>query len=104
MNPWLALVLLSSVGLLGDGILKKAGATSPPSYRLFGLGTVIYAGTAFGWFYVLRHMKMTTLSVAYPIFQAVSLALMGVVVFGESLARREIVGYCLGFIALILIK
>src|SRR5690242_12754581 len=55
-------IAFSLVGVLGDYFLKIASAQerslrSPAFY----VGFVIYASTAFGWLFVMKHLKLGTI-------------------------------------------
>lgn len=59
-------VAFSIVGVVGDYFLKLASAVDPPTRtRWFYIGFAVYASTAFGWVFVMRHLKLATISVLY---------------------------------------
>lgn len=89
----LVTLVCSVVGVTGDCFLKlasqeKESLKTPWFYLGFGL----YAATAFGWLYVMKHLKLATISVLYSVSMVLLLTLVGVVVFRESLSWAEIVG------------
>src|SRR5262249_49172587 len=94
----------SVVGVLGDYFLKLASA-QPHSLRTpaFFVGFVVYASTAFGWVFVMKHLKLGTISVVYSVSMVVLLTTVGVVVFRESLSYVEIVGLLMAIASLILL-
>ena len=59
-------VAFSAIGVLGDYFLKLASAREQ-SLRTswFYLGFALYASTAFGWVFVMKHLKLATISVLY---------------------------------------
>ena len=62
--PILVTIAFSLVGVLGDYFLKLAsGREQPLRSGWFYLGFGLYASTAFGWVYVMRHLKLATISV-----------------------------------------
>ena len=64
----LVTVAFSLVGVLGDYFLKLASAREQPLLTgLFYLGFALYASTAFGWVFVMRHLKLATISVLYSV-------------------------------------
>ena len=67
----------------------------------FLIGFCIYASTAFGWFYVMKHVKLGTLGVFYSISTVLFLSLVGAIFFKESFNAYEIDGIILAVIALI---
>jgi drug/metabolite transporter (DMT)-like permease len=100
----LVTVGFSLVGVLGDYFLKRASGTAEPLKSVtFYVGLVIYASTAFGWVFVMRHQKLATISVVYSVSMIVLLTAMGVLLFRESLNGYEIVGLLLAIASLILL-
>src|SRR5213076_600292 len=88
-RPMLAIIVtlaFSVVGVLGDYFLKLASEKedslrSKSSY----VGFVLYASTAFGWVFVMKHLKLATLSVVYSVSMVLLLTAIGVALFHESL-------------------
>ena len=97
-------VAFSVVGVLGDYFLKLA---SREEHWLrtpwFYIGFALYAATAFGWLFVMKHLKLATISVLYSVSMIVLLTAVGVVVFRETLNYAEIAGLLLAIAALILL-
>jgi small multidrug resistance pump len=75
----------------------------PCSRGSFYLGFGLYASTAFGWVFVMRHLKLATISVLYSICMILLLTAIGVVAFRESLSGYEIIGLVLAGISLVLL-
>jgi multidrug transporter EmrE-like cation transporter len=97
-------IAFSLIGVLGDYFLKLASErenslTTFPFY----VGFAVYASTAFGWVFVMRHLKLSTLSVVYAVTMILLLTGMGVVVFRESLSYAEIAGLIMAIGALVLL-
>jgi drug/metabolite transporter (DMT)-like permease len=67
------------------------------------VGFVVYASTAFGWVFVMRYLKLATISVVYSISMVLLLTAVGVVLFGESLNYYEVVGIGLAVASLLLL-
>ena len=71
MKNWLAFVVIiafSVLGVVGDYLLKLAsGRKNPFSSKWFYLGFAVYASTAFGWVFVMRHLKLATIGVVYSV-------------------------------------
>lgn len=60
----LVTVAFSLVGVVGDYFLKLASTSERPLRTgWFYLGFVLYASTAFGWVFVMRYLKLATISV-----------------------------------------
>lgn len=100
----LVTVAFSIVGVVGDYFLKLASAR-PDSLRsgAFYVGFAVYASTSFGWLFVMKHLKLGTISVLYSISMVLLLTTIGVVVFRESLSYAEIAGLVMAVGALILL-
>jgi drug/metabolite transporter (DMT)-like permease len=94
----------SAVGILGDYFLKLASQEEESlKTPWFYLGFALYASTAFGWVFVMKHLKLATISVLYSVAMVVLLTAVGVVVFRESLNYYEIGGLVLAVASLILL-
>ena len=94
----------SMVGVAGDYLLKRSSeATNPLTSRWFYLGFVVYASTAFGWVFVMRHLKLATIGVIYSVSMIVLLTIIGITVFREPLNRFEIAGLAMAVTSLILL-
>jgi drug/metabolite transporter (DMT)-like permease len=100
----LVTLAFSGVGALGDYFLKLA-SQEENSFRTpwFYVGFVLYAATAFGWLFVMKHLKLGTISVLYSVSMVVLLTAMGVVFFREKLSNSEIAGLVMAIAALILL-
>jgi drug/metabolite transporter (DMT)-like permease len=94
----------SIVGVLGDYFLKRA-SDEPHSLKSiwFYIGFVIYASTAFGWVFVMKHLKLATIGVVYSVSMILLLTAVGVVVFRESLSYYEIAGLAMAICSLVLL-
>lgn len=100
----LVTVGFSVVGVVGDYFLKLAsGRDQPLRSGWFYLGFALYASTAFGWVYVMRHLKLATIGVLYSVSMILLLTAVGVVAFGESLSTTEAVGIVLALASLALL-
>jgi small multidrug resistance pump len=94
----------SVIGVLGDYFLKLASAREQPlRTSWFYLGFVLYASTAFGWVFVMRHLKLATISVLYSVSLVLLLTVMGLVLFRESLNDFEVIGIVLAVASLVLL-
>src|SRR5213075_1406990 len=68
----------SVIGVLGDYFLKLASAREQPLRTgWFYLGFALYASTAFGWVFVMKHLKLATISVLYSVSLVLSLYIKG---------------------------
>ena len=106
-HRWLAVLVtfgFSLVGVLGDYFLKLASGKDEPLKSIwFYVGFIVYASTAFGWVFVMRHLKLATISVVYSVSMIVLMTAMGVLIFRESLSGYEILGLLLAIASLILL-
>src|SRR5215470_15246373 len=100
----LVTVLFSAVGVVGDYFLKRASA-SEHSLRTnaFYIGFAIYASTAFGWVFVMKHLKLATVGVVYCVSMVLLLTALGAVAFKESLNAYEIAGIVMAVGSLVLL-
>src|SRR5207244_5585890 len=86
----LVTVAFSAIGVLGDYFLKLSSARDQPlRTRWFYVGFVVYASTAFGWVFVMRHLKLATISVVYSISLLLLLTAVGVGLLGRCLDGNE---------------
>jgi drug/metabolite transporter (DMT)-like permease len=100
----LVTIAFSVVGVLGDYFLKLASTREQPlTTGWFYLGFALYASTAFGWVFVMRHLKLATISVLYSVSMILLLTAIGVVLFRESLNYSELTGIALAVVALVLL-
>ncbi len=100
----LVTIAFSLVGVLGDYFLKLASARDQPLRAgAFYLGFALYASTAFGWVFVMRHLKLATISVLYSVSMVLLLTAVGAVVFKESLNAYELAGIVLALASLVLL-
>jgi drug/metabolite transporter (DMT)-like permease len=101
----LVVVLLSLLGVTGDYFLKLASGEDRFIWnRWFPIGLAIYASTAFGWVYALKHMKLATIGVVYSMCMILFLAVLGIAVFSERLTLGEVVGIVMAVGSLILLS
>ena len=100
----LVTIAFSVVGVLGDYFLKLASA-EPHSLRTkwFYVGFAVYASTAFGWVFIMKHLKLATIGVVYSVSMVLLLTAIGVVIFRESLSAYEITGLIMAIGSLILL-
>lgn len=97
-------IAFSLLGVAGDYFLKLASAQEHSlKTRWFYIGFVVYASTAFGWVFVMKHLKLATIGVVYSVSMVLLLTGIGVVFFQESLNYYEVTGLLLAVAALILL-
>jgi drug/metabolite transporter (DMT)-like permease len=100
----LVTVVFSVVGVVGDYFLKLASGFEQPlrSWRFY-LGFALYASTAFGWVFVMRHLKLATISVVYSVSMVLLLTAIGVLLLREPLNHYEVAGIVLAVASLVLL-
>jgi len=97
-------ITFSVIGVLGDYFLKLAsGREQPLRTSWFYLGFALYASTAFGWVFVMKYLKLATISVLYSVSLVLLLTAIGVVLFRESLNYFEMIGIVLAVTSLVLL-
>jgi small multidrug resistance pump len=100
----LVTVAFSVIGVLGDYFLKLASASEHPLRTgWFYLGFALYASTAFGWVFVMKHLKLATISVLYSVSMVLLLTAVGVGVFREALNFYEVAGLVMAVASLVLL-
>ncbi|OGZ18295.1 MAG: hypothetical protein A2V72_00815 [Candidatus Nealsonbacteria bacterium RBG_13_37_56] len=97
-------VILALVGVIGDFFIKLAGEGKKfIELKWFIIGFLIYAATAFGWFFVMKNIKLSTLSVFYAVSTVLFLTLISVFYFKEPLNIYEIIGIILAITSIVLL-
>lgn len=100
----LVTIAFSVIGVVGDYFLKLASEQPQPLRTgWFYLGFALYASTAFGWVFVMAHLKLATISVLYSVSLVLLLTAIGVVLFRESLNFLEVIGIVLAVASLLLL-
>jgi hypothetical protein len=65
----LVTIVFSVISVMGDYFLKLSSAREQPLRTgWFYLGFALYASSAFGWVFVMRHLKLATISVLYSVW------------------------------------
>lgn len=91
-------------GVVGDYFLKLASAESNwLRSKWFYLGFLMYSSTAFGWVFVMRHLKLATIGVVYSVALILLLTAVGLVGFRETLNTYEVIGLAMAIGSLVLL-
>ncbi|QEH34247.1 hypothetical protein OJF2_27820 [Aquisphaera giovannonii] len=102
--PVLVTFGFSVVGVVGDYLLKLASEREEPLRSpWFYVGFAVYASTAFGWVYVMRHLKLATIGVVYSVSMILLLTGIGTLAFREPLSAPEILGILMAVGSLVLL-
>jgi small multidrug resistance pump len=97
-------IAFSVVGVVGDYLLKRASAAANPLRSgWFYVGFAVYASTAFGWVYVMRHLKLATVGVVYSVSMILLLTTIGIVLFREPINHYEALGLLMAVGSLVLL-
>src|SRR5262245_33645592 len=97
-------IAFSVVGVLGDYFLKLASQKEESlKTPAFYLGFSLYAATAFGWLFVMKHLKLATISVLYSVSMVILLTGIGVIIFKEPLSFPEMLGIAMAVGAIVLL-
>lgn len=100
----LVVVAFSALGVVGDYFLKIASSQDVAlKSSAFYVGFAIYASTAFGWVYVMRHLKLATIGVVYSVSMILLLTAIGLFRFKESLSGYEVAGIAMAVASLVLL-
>lgn len=105
MNPIIIVAFLAVVGVIGDFFIKLSG--HGPKFmdvKWFVIGSLVYISTIAGWFYVMKHIKLSSLGVIYSLTTVLLLVAIGVFYFHEKLNIYEIVGIITAIVSVILLS
>ena len=95
---------LSLITVFADALIKHASLQNSFSgWQMLILGAVIYGLTAFGWFFVMRKIKLSSVVVLYAVSCVVFLTLISVFYFKEKITILEVFGIFLAIISLIIL-
>jgi len=104
MRAVVVTIAFSVIGVVGDYFLKLASTREQPLRTgWFYLGFVLYASTAFGWVFVMKYLKLATISVLYSVSMVLLLTAVGALLFRESLNSFEVAGIVLAMASLVLL-
>ncbi len=100
----LIVVLIAVVTVGGDYFIKLASMEQRPLInKWFAAGLSLYFVSTIGWVFIMPHMKLASLGVVYSLSIVLLMALLGILVFGESLNKQEIAGMGFATIAIFLL-
>jgi hypothetical protein len=90
---WIGLIMfMAFASAAGDAFFKKAGEKNMIDPVALAIGTSIYLGTIVAWFFIFRHVKLSTVGVYYSIATVLFLTFLGVFSFKETLNVFEVGG------------
>jgi multidrug transporter EmrE-like cation transporter len=97
-------VLMAAVTAFGDYLLKVAGQTERIRSSYVVAGALVYALTALGWAYAMRHLQLAVIGAVFAACMVLFMALLGAIVFDESLSRLELVGVACALASVLLLS
>ena len=96
---------LALVTALGDALIKNAsGKFGFSGWRQLVLAAIIYAGTAIGWFFVLRKIKLSSGVMIYTLSLILLVVLISVFYFKEGVRPIEYFGIAMAILSLIILS
>ena len=101
---FLAGIGLSITTVFADSLIKYASLQKGFSgWPALFWGAVIYGLTAFGWFFVVQKVKLSTIGVLYGVSCVILLTLVSVFYFKEKINLIEIFAIVLAIISLMIL-
>ncbi len=89
--------------IIGDYYIKLAADAAGSLVSLhFLLGAMFYIGSAAMWYGSMRQITLAQAGVAYSMLTLLAVCLLGVLVFGEKLYAREVLGIGCAMLSMIL--
>lgn len=102
---FLVSLLLAIITVIGDIFVKKASLLPGiTGFKQLFLGILIYGATAFGWFFLMRKMKLSTVATVYSVSTIILLTVVGILFFKEKISPMEIIGICLAISSLVILS
>ncbi len=92
MKPFLVMLAIVLITLAGDYLIKLASIRGGIISTTFLGGAAMYVISAIGIMIAMQHMSLASVGVWYSMLTILAMASLGVIVFGESLTGREIMG------------
>lgn len=97
-------IVLSLIVVFGDYLIKLASTQNGFSgWHLLVFGAIIYGLTGVGWFFVMRHLKLSTIGVVFGMSCLIALTLISIFYFNEKINGYEIFGIILAITSIIIL-
>ena len=103
MTSQLVVVGMALFTVVGDYCLKRASQQASLVNGWLAGGCLIYGATALGWAWTMRHLKLATIGAVYSVSMVMLVALLGLLVFRETLNRTEVVGILCALVSIALL-
>lgn len=100
--PILIVIGITAVEVLADSLLKIAGSGAT-NWSYLIAGVIIYGLMGFGWFFVLKQIKLSIGGPIYASFIILLTVATGVFYFKEQLMPKEIAGILFALGSLVLL-
>lgn len=105
MHTYAILAFIVLLTIIADYALKYASlSNSPYVSRWFASGALLYGATAIGWIALMRTHDLAQIAVLYSAATIVTLTLVGMISFGETLSTKQIVGLCAALLSVVLVQ
>lgn len=96
---------LALVTAFGDALIKSAsGKMGFSGWKHLVAAAAIYAGTAFGWFFVLRKIKLSSGVMIYTLSLILFVILISVFYFKEDVKPIEYLGIAMAVASLLILS
>ena len=103
-SAFLLVVLISIITAIGDFFMKLAGNSSRYiDAKWFSYGMLLYLITGFGWFMVMKVVKLSSIGIIYGVTTSVVLAFIGIAIFHEKLNFIEVIAMMMGLTSIFLL-
>lgn len=103
MRPLLVVVGVAALTTVGDYCLKRASQQATMFNLWLASGWLIYGTTALGWVWAMRHLKLATLGAVFSVSMVLLMAVLGFLVFKETLSKLELIGIALALISVVML-
>lgn len=105
MQSYLILVVIVGLTICGDFALKCASLKNSPLVSTWFMGgTLLYAGTALGWVFLMQSHNLTQIAVLYSAATILALTAVGYGFFGESVSTKQLIALCAALLSVVLIQ
>lgn len=103
MRIYIVLLFVVILSVLADYALKNASLkTAPFLSAWFSSGVLLYGITAFGWITLMRAYDLAQIAVIYSAATIIALTLIGILSFGETLSKKQLVGLAAALLSVVL--
>ena len=92
---------LSLFSVTGDFLIKNASLQKAFSgWKLLLLGSIVYALSGTGWFFIFRRFKLSTAGVIFSVVLIIFMTLLSVFYFKEKISTWEVVAIVMAIISM----